>query len=566
MLIGLGVRDVVLIERLDLAFGPGLTALTGETGAGKSIVLDALGLATGRRADAGLVRLGAEQASATAIFAPGPGHAAWAVLEERGLDYAPDEDLVLRRTLAADGRSRAFVNDQPATVAVLRELGGLLLEVHGQHETVGLLDAATHRPLLDAFGALGPELAACAEAWSLWRAARERAQSLADAAGRSVEEAAELSQRLAELDRLDPREDEEVALAGERALLGAAAKTMADIAAASDGFGGGAVAHRLGQSLRALERARERAANSGVDPESRALQLLCAAIEASERTLSEIAEAESAVDAAAQAFDFEPDQLEKVEERLFALRGAARKLGLTVADLPGARVEIAARLQAIESGEESLAAANQAAAKTKAAYLAAAGALTAARRAAGDRLAAAVEAELGPLKLEKARFRVAIEPAAEDRAGPSGSDRVQFEIATNPGAPFGALGAIASGGELSRLALALKVALFSRGGEQPVMIFDEVDQGVGGAVADAVGQRLKRLAGDAQLLVVTHSPQIAARADSHWRVIKLGEGAKVRTDVEVLTPAAREEEIARMLSGAEITEAARAAARALMHA
>jgi DNA repair protein RecN (Recombination protein N) len=566
MLIGLGVRDVVLIERLDLAFGPGLTALTGETGAGKSIILDALGLAAGRRADAGLVRLGAEAASATAIFAPGPGHAAWAVLEEKGLDYTPDEDLVLRRTLAADGRSRAFVNDQPATVAVLRELGALLLEVHGQHETVGLLDAATHRPLLDAFGGLAPELAACAEAWSLWRAARETAQNLADAAGRSAEEAAELSQRLAELDRLDPHDDEELALAGERALLGAAEKTIADIAAAADGFGAGAVIHRLGQSLRALERAKERAIASGVDQASRALRLLAEAIDATERALSELTEAESAVDAAAQAFDFEPDQLEKVEERLFALRAAARKLGLTVADLPVARTEIAARLHAIETGEESLEAAKVAAAKARSAYLAAAQALNAARRDAGDRLAAAVEAELGPLKLDKARFRVAIEPAAEDRAGPSGADRVQFEIATNPGAPFGALGAIASGGELSRLALALKVALASRGGEQPVMIFDEVDQGVGGAVADAVGQRLKRLAGGAQLLVVTHSPQIAARADSHWRVIKQGEGGKVRTDVEVLTPQAREEEIARMLSGAEITEAARAAARALMHA
>ena len=566
MLIGLGVRDVVLIERLDLAFGPGLTTLTGETGAGKSIILDALGLATGRRADAGLVRLGAEQASATAIFAPGPGHAAWSVLEEKGLDYTPDEDLVLRRTLAADGRSRAFVNDQPATVAVLRELGALLLEVHGQHETVGLLDAATHRPLLDAFGGLAAELAACAETWSQWRAARERAQSLADAAGRSAEEAAELTLRLAELDRLDPRESEETALAEERALLGAAEKTIADIAAAAEAFGSGALGHRLGQALRALERARERAVATGANAEGRTIGRLAEAIEAMERALSEIAEAEAAIDAAAEAFDFEPDQLEKVEERLFALRAAARKLGLKVDDLPAARLEIAARLRSIETSEEQLAEAAAAASKARAAYLAAAAALTAARRAAADRLAATVEAELAPLKLDKARFRVAIEPAAEDRAGPSGADRVQFEIATNPGAPFGALGAIASGGELSRLALALKVALASRGGEQPLMIFDEVDQGVGGAVADAVGQRLKRLASQAQLLVVTHSPQIAARADSHWRVIKQGEGAKVRTDVEVLTAKDREEEIARMLSGAEITEAARAAARALMHA
>ncbi|HEY2709415.1 MAG TPA: DNA repair protein RecN [Caulobacteraceae bacterium] len=566
MLIGLGVRDVVLIEHLDLAFGPGLTALTGETGAGKSIILDALGLATGRRADAGLVRRGAEQASAAAIFAPGPGHAAWSVLDEKGLDYAPDEDLVLRRTLSADGRSRAFINDQPATVAVLRELGALLLEVHGQHETVGLLDAATHRPLLDAFGALAPELSATANTWSAWRAARETASALADAAGRSAEESAELSVRLAELDRLDPRDDEEDTLAAERALLGASEKTIADIASAAESFGGGTLTHRLGQSLRALERARDRALATGASAESRAVQAVLQAIEAADRALSEVTEAEAAIDTAAQAFDFEPDRLEKVEERLFALRAAARKLGVAVADLPAARAEIAERLIAIETGADALAEAEAAAAQARAAYLAAAAALTAARRAAGDRLAAAVSAELAPLHLEKARFRVALEPAAEDRAGPSGADRVQFEIATNPGAPFAALGDIASGGELARLALALKVALANRGGEAPLMIFDEVDQGVGGAVADAVGLRLKRLAADAQVLVVTHSPQVAARADSHWRVIKLGEGAKVRTDVETLTPVAREEEIARMLSGAEITEAARAAARALMNA
>jgi DNA repair protein RecN (Recombination protein N) len=566
MLIGLGVRDVVLIERLDLAFGAGLTALTGETGAGKSIILDALGLATGRRADAGLVRVGVDQASATAIFAPGPGHAAWAVLDDKGLDYAADEDLVLRRMLGADGRSRAFVNDQPATVAVLRELGALLLEVHGQHETVGLLDAASHRPLLDSFGGVGPELAACGEAWSVWRAARERAAGLAEAAGRSAEEAAELSQRLAELDRLDPRDDEEAGLAEERALLGAAEKTIADIAAAADGFGNGALGHKLGQSLRALERARDRAVAGGASPESRALTRIAEATLAVERALSEVAEAEAAVDAAAEAFAFEPDRLEKVEERLFALRGAARKLGVGVADLPATRAQIAERVRAIEDGDAALGAAKAAAAKARETYLAAAAALTAARRAAGDRLAKAVQAEFAPLKLDKARFRVAIEPVAEDRAGPSGADRVQFEIATNPGAPFGPLGDIASGGELARLALALKVTLAGRGGDQPVMIFDEIDQGVGGAVADAVGQRLKRLAGGAQLLVVTHSPQIAARADSHWRVVKRGKDAKVRTDVEVLAGSAREEEIARMLSGAEVTEAARAAARALMHA
>jgi DNA repair protein RecN (Recombination protein N) len=566
MLIGLGIRDVVLIERLDLAFGPGLTALTGETGAGKSIIIDALGLAIGRRAEAGLVRRGADQAVATAIFAPGPDHAVWAVLEERGLGSAPDEDLVLRRTLSADGRSRAFVNDQPATVAVLRDLAALLLEVHGQHETVGLLDSATHRALLDAFGELAAELKACAEAWSAWRAARETADALAEAAGRSADEVAELSRQLAELDRLDPREGEEAALAEERALLGAAEKTIADIAAAAEGFGDGALAQRLGQALRSLERARDRATAAGASSESRTLRVIAEAIEAAARALSEVTEAEAAVETAAAAFDFEPGRLEKAEERLFALRAMSRKLAVTVDDLPAARTQIAERLRAIESGEEALAAAKAAADKARSYYLAAAKALSTARRAAGDRLAKAVEAELAPLKLEKARFRVALEPVGEDRAGPSGADRVQFEVATNPGAPFGALGAIASGGELARFALALKVALASRGGEQPLMIFDEVDQGVGGAVADAVGLRLRRLAAQAQVFVVTHSPQIAARADAHWRVIKGGEGAKVRTEVEVLSPAAREEEIARMLSGAEITEAARAAARALMNA
>jgi DNA repair protein RecN (Recombination protein N) len=565
MLIGLGVRDVVLIERLDLAFGPGLTALTGETGAGKSILLDALGLAAGRRADAGLVRRGADHAGATAIFAPGPGHAVWSILEEKGLGCAPDEDLVLRRTLAADGRSRAFVNDQPATVGVLRELGALLLEVHGQHETVGLLDAATHRLLLDAFGALGPELARCAEAWSRWRAARDAAQALADAAGRSAEESAELSTRLAELDRLDPKGGEEAALAEERALLGAAEKMLADISSAAEAIGGG-LSQRLGQALRALERARDRALATGADAEGRSVRLIADAIQAAGGALSELAEAESAVDAAAGAFDVEPDRQDRVEERLFALRAAARRLGVPVDALPAARAEIAARLHAIEDGEGALAAARAAAAAAQEAYKGAARDLTAARSAAGDRLGAAVAAELAPLRLDKARFRVSVEPVAEERAGPSGADRVQFEIATNPGAPFGPLGSIASGGELARLALALKVALAGRGAEQPLMIFDEVDQGVGGAVADAVGQRLKRLAAQAQVLVVTHNPQIAARADSHWRVIKREDGLKVRTDVEALSPAAREEEIARMLSGAEITEAARAAARALMNA
>jgi len=564
MLIGLGIRDVVLIEALDLSIGPGLTALTGETGAGKSIILDALGLAVGARADAGLVRRGAQQAVATAIFALPPDHAVWAYLDEKGLSYARDEDLVLRRALSADGRSRAFVNDQATSVGVLKDLGALLLEVHGQHETVGLLDPRTHRPLLDAFGQL--DTGSVASAWSAWRAARERAEALRDAASRSASEIEEITLRLAELDRLAPREGEEAALAEERALLGAAEKALTDIAAARDAMGGERTTSALAQAFRALQRAKDRAVQAGAAEDGAALSRLTAACDAVDRALVEAQEAAAAIDAAADSFDVQPDRLEKAEERLFALRAMARKLGVQVDDLPAARADFSSRLQAVENSEEALREAEAAEKAAKAAYQAAAQALIAERRAAGDRLAKAVEAELAPLKLDKARFRVAVEPLAEDRAGPSGMDRVAFEISTNPGAPFGPLEAIASGGELARFALALKATLAGRGGPQPLMIFDEVDQGVGGAVADAVGLRLKRLAADAQVLTVTHSPQVAARADAHWRISKAGDGDKVRTAVEVLTPAARQEEIARMLAGAEITEAARAAARALIGA
>jgi len=566
MLIGLAIRDVVLIDSLDLAFGPGLTALTGETGAGKSIILDALGLATGQRAEAGLVRRGAAQAAATAIFAPGVAHPVWSLLEDKGIVYAPDEDLVLRRTLSSDGRSRAYVNDQAVSVAVLRELGALLLETHGQHETVGLLDAASHRALLDAYGGLAPELAACGQAWSVWRAAREQAAALRAELKRSADEAEELAARLAELDRLDPREGEEVQLAETRALLGAAEKTLADISAAAGHLASDAVTHRLGQALRALERAKDRATAAGAGADSRPLQRLEAAILAVEAALAEAAEAQAAIDAAADAFEFEPNRLERTEERLFALRAAARKLGVPADALPATRARLAERLASLVDGEAAAGKAEQAAEAARRSYLASGKALSAARQAAGDRLAAQVEAELAPLKLDKARFRVAVETLAEDRAGPSGRDRVQFELAANPGAAFAPLAAVASGGELARIALALKVALAGKDPRQPLMVFDEVDQGVGGAVADAVGQRLKRLATQAQVLVVTHSPQVAARAQSHWRVAKAGQGDKLKTEVEVLGPAAREEEIARMLAGAHITDAARAAARALMYA
>ena len=565
MLIGLQIRDVVLIEALDLSIGPGLTALTGETGAGKSSILDALGVSTGARADAGLVRRGATQAVATAVFAPAPDHRVWALLEEKGLAYARDEDLVLRRNLSADGRSRAFVNDQTTGVGVLKELGEALLEVHGQHETVGLLDARTHRPLLDVYGGLEPRVAATAEAWRVWRAAREAVAALQAEVARTAAETEDLTYRLSELDRLDPRSGEETALAEERAVLGASEKALSDIAAARaalDGLGSKVIG-----AIRALERARERAVSAGAASDGSAATRLIAASEALNRVLIEADEAQSAVEGAALAFDFEPNRLEKTEERLFDLRGLARKLGATVESLPQLRVQFAARLRAVETSEVALKAAQAELASARAAYLKAAEALAAARQAAGMRLAGAVMAELAPLKLDKARFRVAVEVLTEDRASPLGMDRTAFEIATNPGAPFGDLGAIASGGELARFALALKASLAGRAsGPQPLMIFDEVDQGVGGAVADAVGLRLKRLAENAQVLVVTHSPQVAARAEAHWRIAKAGEGERLRTAVEVLTPADREEEIARMLAGAQITDAARAAARALMEA
>ncbi|MBA4012124.1 MAG: DNA repair protein RecN [Phenylobacterium sp.] len=565
MLIGLWIRDVVLIEALDLSIGPGLTALTGETGAGKSIILDSLGLAVGARADAGLVRQGAAQAAVSAVFAPAPDHPVWDVLEDKGISYDRSEDLVLRRTLSADGRSRAFVNDQATSATVLRELGEILLEVHGQHETVGLLDARKHRPLLDAYGSVAALAAGVSRAWSDWRTARGRAEELRETVARAAEESEELTVRLAELDRLDPREGEEPALAEQRAILGASEKALSDIAEARAAFEG--LGPRLAQAVRAVEHARTRAVAAGATEDSTAVARLTAASAAIDRVFSEAQEAEAAVDAAAEAFDFRSDQLEKTEERLFELRGMARKLQVSVEELPLLRVRFAERLQAMESSEDDLRAAEAAVAAARATYLTEAAKLTEARRATGERLAVAVMGELGPLKLDKARFRVAVDALGEDRAGPTGLDRVAFEVATNPGAPFGDLGAIASGGELARFALALKASLAGRAeGPQPLMIFDEVDQGVGGAVADAVGMRLKRLAADAQVLVVTHSPQVAARGDAHWRISKSGDAERIRTAVETLSFADREEEIARMLAGAQITDAARAAARALMHA
>jgi DNA repair protein RecN (Recombination protein N) len=565
MLTRLSIRDVVLVDALDLDVEPGLTVLTGETGAGKSIILDALGLALGGRGEAGLVRSGAKQAVATAVFEAPDDPDLIALIEDKGFDAQPGEELILRRVVSADGRSRAYVNDQPAGVAALREIGARLVEVHGQHETVGLLDWKTHRALLDAYGGLSPQLGGVARAHDTLKAAEAKLDALRAQAADAAARAEEISQNLSELDDLDPREDEETELAGERAVLGAAEKAMADLADARAQLGGDKLSQRLASALRAVEHARQRATQAGVGDDHPVQIRLLSAAEAIDRTLVEAAEAIAEVDAAANAFDFEPGRLDKAEERLFALRAAARKLNTTVHALPALRVALREQLRLIEDGAEALTVAGREAAAAREAYDVTATLLTSAREAAAERLERAVAEELGPLKLERARFRVALEPVAEGRRGPLGVETARFEIATNASSPFGPLDAIASGGELARFALAMKAALAGREDQrQPVMIFDEVDQGVGGAVAEAVGQRLKRLSTGAQVLVVTHSPQVAARGHAHWKVRKADAHGQTTTTVDALSDAERHEEIARMLSGAVITDEARGAARALI--
>ncbi|MFN4289090.1 MAG: DNA repair protein RecN [Brevundimonas sp.] len=566
MLSLLSIRDVVLIEALDLEVGPGLTVLTGETGAGKSIILDALGLVLGARADAGLVRTGAKGASVSASFDLPPDHSIFSRLAERGIDADPSEGLILRRTLGSDGRSRAFINDAPVGVTALREITTSLVEVHGQHETIGLLDARTHAGLLDAFGAHAGQLAEVRAAFVAWREARRRLDEMRLEAERAAGEVEDMRATLDELDRLNPREGEEADLAGERAILGASEKALADLDAAREALGGDALTQKLAQAHRAITRAAERIGPS-LSGDHPVLARLGDAAEAIDRTLVEATEALAAVDGVASVFDVDPSRLERVEERLFELRAMARKMRMDVEGLGVERERLRAVLHRIEDGGAALAEAEADLARLRRTFEGACASLSAARAAAAERLGAAVMAELEPLRLGRARFHVALTPLADDQWGEQGAERVRFEISTNPGSPFGPLDAIASGGELARFALALKAALASRGdGPQPLMIFDEVDQGVGGAVAEAVGQRLDRLARDAQVMVVTHSPQVAAFGRAHWKVSKAEAGSGTVTRLDVLGTESSEEEIARMLSGAEVTDAARAAARALRRA
>ena len=561
MLTALSIRDVVLIERLDLGFGPGLTVLTGETGAGKSILLDSLGLALGARAEAGLVRAGAEQASVTASFAPPSGHPVAALLAEQGL--AAEDDIVLRRVLGRDGRSRGFINDQPVGVALLRRAGALLVEVQGQHEQMGLADPASHGALLDAFGVAPALRGAVAKAWRDWHGALtalEAAQERIAAAERDEEW---LRFAVDELAKLAPQEDEEAQLASERQRLQQGERRAEAIAAAlaelapRDRRSPGPAA-----SLRSAGRALQRLIPPGQDEAANPAGPAMAALERAEEAL---AEAETLLTRLAAEADADPRQLEKAEERLFALRAAARKHAVAVVDLPGLLDSLAARLAALETGAAEVMALEQAAAAARGVYVEAATALGAARRAASVRLDRAVAKELPPLRLDKARFVAEVTGLAEADWGEHGADRVRFLIATNPGQEPGPLARIASGGELSRLMLALKVVLHS-GSSVPTLVFDEVDSGIGGATADAVGQRLARVAGQVQVLVVTHSPQVAARGAAHLRVAKATGRGRAATLVDALDTPARREEIARMLAGEIVTPAARAAADELLGA
>jgi len=555
MLTALSIRNVVLIEALDLDFGAGLGVLTGETGAGKSILLDSLGLALGMRADSGLVRHGEAQASVTATFEPGDAWARIASLaEEGGLVLEPGEPLMIRRMLKADGGSRAFLNDQPCSAALLREIGGMLVEIHGQHDDRGLLNPSGHRSLLDAFGRC--DLRRMSDAFEAWRTASETlARARADVAN-AARDRDYLTHVVAELSAFAPEPGEEEALAGERALMRKGAELGEDLGAITELLGGsdGGLA-RLRQAARRLDR---------IAPEH---EILAQALSALDRAVIEADEAGEALERAAEALSCDPARLEAVETRLFDLRALARKHQVPADDLAALAGELADRLSRIEAGEEGLAGLDRAEGQARAAYEDAARALSAQRTQAAARLDEAVAAELAPLKLDSARFRTAVEPLPEGQWGPHGMDRVEFTISTNPGAPFAPLVRIASGGELSRFILALKVALAEQGGAR-TMIFDEIDRGVGGAVASAIGERLARLARGFQVLVVTHSPQVAARGSGHMLIAKSSdgpEGQKVtRTDVRPLDEPGRREEIARMLSGADITAEARAQAERLL--
>jgi DNA repair protein RecN (Recombination protein N) len=552
MLVRLSIRDIVLIDRLDMDFGPGLSVLTGETGAGKSILLDAFALALGARGDATLVRHGAEQGQVAAAFDIAKDHPARALLAECAV--AAEDALILRRVQFADGRTRAFVNDQPVSVQTLQAVGATLVEIHGQHDARALVDAATHRRLLDAFGRLEAETAAVERAWRERRAAEAAVAMHRAEVERAAREADWLRHAVEELNGLAPQPGEEQSLAERRAEMLQAEKVAADLRDAYEALAGSASpVPALGAAIRRLER-RAAQAPALIEPAVKSLDAALGALE----------EARAHLERAMTIAGHDPQELERIEERLFALRAAARKYNSTADELAALAGRYAGDLALIDAGAEKLAVLEATAHACQQKYAEAAGALSAARKRAAARLDKAVNAELKPLKLERAQFLTEIAADAAT-AGPDGIDRVEFWVRTNPGTRPGPIMKVASGGELARFLLALKVVLADRG-SAPTLIFDEVDTGVGGAVADAIGVRLARLAERAQVLAVTHAPQVAARAARHYLVSKetLQQGRRVATRVSELTAARRREEIARMLAGAKITDEARAAADQLI--
>ena len=549
MLRHLDIRNMLIIDRLDLGFQPGLNVLTGETGAGKSILLDALGFVLGWRGRADLVRAGADQGEVVAEFHLSPDHPARAVLQEAGLPAG--DDLILRRINTPEGRKTAWVNDRRVSGDVLRALSDTLVELHGQQDDRGLLDPRQHRAMLDEFGGHDALLAAVRAAWSDHRAA---ARALDSAQARLEAMRAEeeyLRHAVAELDKLDPQPGEEETLDARRRLMQAGEKMRADVARAAAALGNDGAEGAVIDARRWLDGVADKA-EGGLD----------AALSALERALVELVEAQSGVERFAEALAFNPAELEETEDRLFALRGLARKHGVAPDDLAGLADDLRAKLAALDGGAGELAGLKATADAAWASFEAAAKTLSDARHAAALRLDGAMAVELAPLKMERAVFSTGIDAAPP---GPEGADAVTFTVATNPGAPAGPLNKIASGGELSRFLLALKVCLTAND-TGLTMIFDEIDRGVGGATADAVGRRLAALAQGGQVLVVTHSPQVAALGAHHWRVAKQVENGMTLSRVVPLDPAERVDEVARMLAGDTVTDAARDAARALLQA
>jgi len=549
MLRQLAIQNVVLVERVELEFERGLGVLTGETGAGKSILLDALGLALGSRAETGLVRAGQETAAVSAELELGLEHPVHALVREQGVEVDAGEPLIIRRTLKTDGGSRAFIGGSPVPAGLLRDVGALAVEIHGQHDDRGLLNPKGHRALLDAFGKL--DNGAVATAWAeVTRIESELARARAEAAA-AERDREFLEHASSEIAELAPEEGEETRLAEERAAMQAGVKAGESLTGLDELIGGseGALA-LLRQAARRIER------GAADHP------LLAEALASLDRAVIEASEAEDRITRAADALAFDPVRLEQVEARLFEIRALARKHRVEPDALAALGEQMREQLAAIDAGGERIAELDRELIVARQTYAAAADRLSRERHEAASRLDAAVMAELHPLKLDSAKFRTAIAPV---EPGPSGTDRVEFEVSTNPGAPFGPLTRIASGGELSRFILALKVAL-AEAGTAATMIFDEVDRGVGGAVASAIGERLARLAEQSQVLVVTHSPQVAARASHHYRIEKSHAPDGTRTTVRKLDQAERREEIARMLSGAAITDEARAQASRLLDA